>query len=78
VARQVFVDSHPPASVIHALMDRQVQLTAKELRAGAPAVPLTPDPSRGSLPNPAADHDSAVLPAVPARSVAHRRVRRTR
>jgi hypothetical protein len=74
VARQVFVDSKQPAAVVHALMTRQVALAAKELRAGVPTVPLTPDPTRGTLPT-SNGRDNAVLSGVPARSTSGRRAR---
>jgi hypothetical protein len=76
VARQVFVDSKQPVAMVHALMARQIELAAKELRAGVPVVPLTPDPSRSTLPDTGRDH--AVLPGAPVRSTAGRRGRRAR
>jgi hypothetical protein len=78
VARQVFVDSKPPATVVQAMMTRQIALTAQELRAGVPAVPLTPDPTHQTSPTADSGRDSAVLSGTPMRSVAQRRGRRTR
>jgi hypothetical protein len=74
VARQVFIDSKQPAAVVHAMMTRQIALTAKELRAGVPVVPLTPDPTHGTLPT-SNGRDHAVLAGIPPRSTSGRRAR---
>ncbi|HUR75712.1 MAG TPA: galactose oxidase-like domain-containing protein [Sporichthya sp.] len=73
VSRQVFVGTALPAAQVAAMKQRQARLTAAELLAGVPAVPLTPDPN-GSVPGAQLPgQDNALLPGSSARSVAGRR-----